>query len=56
MTNMTLLAPLSNKIIHTSKVLITATGLKGQLHFGSREKRVVPVMAIVQAGVAILGT
>ena len=35
---------------------MTATGLKGQLHFGSREKRAVPVMAILQAGVATGGT
>ena len=35
---------------------MTATGLKGQLHFGCREKRVVIVMAIVQAGAAIGGT
>ena len=54
--NMTLLALLPNKIIHTSKRLVTATGLKGQLHFGSREKRVVPVMVIVQAGAAIGAT
>ena len=33
---------------------MTATGLKGQLHFGSREKRAVPVMVILQA--AISGT
>ena len=32
---------------------MTATGLKGQLHFGSREKRAVPVMAILQAGAAM---
>ena len=30
--------------------------MKGQLHFGSREKRAVPVMAILQAGAAIGGT
>ena len=54
--NITLLALLPNKIIQTSKGLVTATGLKGQLHFGSREKRVVLVMAIVQAGTAIGGT
>ena len=30
--------------------------MKGQLHFGSREKRVVPVMVILQAGAAIGGT
>ena len=54
--NMTLPALLPNEIIQTSKGLATATGLKGQLHFGSREKRVVPVMAILQAGVAIGGT
>ena len=36
--------------------LVTATGMKGQLHFGSREKRAVPVMAILQAGAAIGGT
>ena len=54
--NMTLMALLPNKFIQTSKGLVTATGLKGQLHFGSREKRVVPVMAIVQAGAAIGGT
>ena len=53
---MTLLALLPNKIIQTSKGLATATGLKGQLHFGSREKRAVPVMAIIQAGSAIEGT
>ena len=29
--------------------------MKGQLHFGSREKRAVPVMAILQAGAAIGG-
>ena len=44
--NVTLPALLLNKIIQTSKGLVTATGLKGQLHFGSREKRAVPVMAI----------
>ena len=31
----------------------TATGIKGQLHFGSKEKRAIPVMAILQAGAAI---
>ena len=30
--------------------------MKGQLHFGSREKRAIPVMAILQAGTAIGGT
>ena len=30
--------------------------MKGQLHFGSREKRAVPVMAILQAGSTIGGT
>ena len=35
---------------------MTATGLKGQLQIGSREKRAVPVMAILQAGAAIEGT
>ena len=53
--NMTLLALLSNKIIQTSSGLATATGLKWQLHFGSRGKRAVPVMAILQAA-AIGGT
>ena len=53
---MTLLALLLNKIIQTSKGPVTARGLKGQLHFGSREKRAVPVMAILQAGAAIGGT
>ena len=52
---MTLLALLLNKIIQTSKGLATTTGLKGQLHFGSREKRSVPVMVIIQAGTAIGG-
>ena len=47
---------LLNKIIQTSKGPVTATGLTGQLHFGSREKRAVPVMAILQAGVVIGGT
>ena len=54
--NETLPALLLNKIIHTSKGPATATGLNGQLHFGSREKRAVPVMAILQAGAAIGGT
>ena len=54
--NVTLLDLLPNKIIQTSKGPMTATGLKGQLHFGSREKRAVPVMAILQAGTAIGGT
>ena len=53
---MTLLALLPNKFIQTSKGPVTATGLKGQLHFGSREKRAVPVMALVKAGAAIGGT
>ena len=35
---------------------MTATGTKGQLHFGSREKRAIPVLAILQAGIAIGGT
>ena len=35
---------------------MTATGIKGQLHFGSRVKRAVPVMEILQAGVIIGGT
>ena len=54
--NETLPALLLNKIIQTSKGLEAATGMKGQLHFGSREKRAVPVMAILQAGEAIGGT
>ena len=54
--NITLLALLPNKIIQTLKGPVTTTGLKGQLHFGSREKRAIPVMAIVQAGAAIGGT
>ena len=53
--NGTLLALLPNKIIQTSKGTVTATG-KGQFHFGSREKRAIPVMAILQAGAAIGGT
>ena len=54
--NETLLPLLPNKIIQTSKGLATATGMKGQLHFGSREKRAVPVTAILQAGAAIGAT
>ena len=54
--NRTLLALLPNKIIKTSKGLVTTTGMKGQLHFGSREKRANPVIAILQAGAAIGGT
>ena len=30
--------------------------MKEQLHFGSREKRAIPVIAILQAGAAIGGT
>ena len=51
-----LLALLPNKIIQISKGPLTATGMKGQLHFGSREKRAVPVIVILQAGAAIGGT
>ena len=54
--NRTLPVLLLNKIIQTSKGLVTTTGIKGQLHFGSREKRAIPVMAILQAGAAIGGT
>ena len=53
---MTLPALLPNKIIQMSNGPVTATGLKGQLHFGSREKRAVLVMAILQAGATIGGT
>ena len=35
---------------------MTTTGTKGQLHFGSREKRAISVMVILQAGAAIGGT
>ena len=35
---------------------MTATGVKGQLDFGSREKRAIPVMVILQAGAVIGGT
>ena len=51
--NVILLALLPNKIVQTLKGPVTAIGLKGQLYFGSREKRAVPVMAILQAGAAI---
>ena len=51
--NETLPAPLPNKIIQTSKGPVTTTGMKGKLHFGSRGKRAVPVMVILQAGAAI---
>ena len=54
--NGTLLTLLLNKIIQTPKGPVTATGMKGQLHFGSREKRAVPAMVILQAGAAIGGT
>ena len=54
--NGTLLALLPNKIIQRSKGLVTTKGMKGQLHFGSREKRAIPVMAIIQVGAAIGGT
>ena len=54
--NETLPALLPNKIIQTSKGPAIATGTKGQLHFSSRNKRAVLVMAILQAGAAIGGT
>ena len=44
--NKTLLTLLPNKIVQTLKVLATATGQKAQLHFSSRQKRAVPIMAI----------
>ena len=49
-------ALLCNKIIQTSKGLVNATGIKGQLQFGFGEKKTIPVMAILQAGAAIGGT
>ena len=54
--NRTLPALLPIKIIQISKGPATTTGRKGQLHFGSREKRAIPVMVILQAGAAIGGT
>ena len=54
--NETLLALLPIKIIHASKGPVTTTGIKGQLHFGSRQKRAIPVMAILQGGAATGGT
>ena len=30
--------------------------MKGKLHFGSREKRAIPVMSVLQVGAAIGGT
>ena len=54
--NSTLPALLPNKIIQTSKGPVIATGINGQLHFGSRQKRAIPVLAILQAGAAIGGT
>ena len=42
--------------MQTLKGPATATGMNAQLVFGSREKRAVPVMAILQAGAAIGGT
>ena len=54
--NITLPVLLPNKTIQTSKGLATATGIKEQLHFGSRQKRAIPVMVILQAGAAIGGT
>ena len=35
---------------------MTTTDIKGQLHFGSRQKRAIPVIVILQAGAAIGGT
>ena len=54
--NKTLPALLPSKIIQTLKGPATATGRNAQLHFGSREKRAVPIMAILQAGTVIGGT
>ena len=54
--NRILPAHLLNKIIQTSKEPATATGMKGQLHFGSGEKTAIPVMVILQAGATIGGT
>ena len=48
--NGTLPALLPNKIIQTSKGPVTTTGSKGQFHFGSRQKRAMPVMVILQTG------
>ena len=40
--NDTLPVPLPNKIIQTSKGLVTTTGRNVQLHFGFRDKRAIP--------------
>ena len=50
--NETLPVLLPNKIVQTLKGPVTATGINAQLHFGSRDKRAVPLMAILQAGAA----
>ena len=44
------------KVDYLSKGPVTTTGMKGQLHLGSREKRAIPVMVILKAGAAIGGT
>ena len=54
--NETLPVLLPNKIIQMLKGPATATGQNVQLHFSSRQKRAVPVMAILKAGAAIGGT
>ena len=48
--NETLPALLLNKIIQTSKGPVTATGMKGWLHFGFREERAVPVWRYYKQG------
>ena len=44
------------KIKDLEQRIPTTTGIKGQLHYGFREKRAIPVMVILQAGAAIGGT
>ena len=51
--NKTLVVLLPNKIVQTLKGPVTAAGQNAQLHFGFRQKRAVPIMAILQAGAAI---
>ena len=51
--NKTLPTLLPNEIIPTLKGMVTSTGTKGQFHFGSRKKRAIPVIVILQAGAAI---
>ena len=53
--NVTLLALLSNKIVQDSRGPVTSSDKTGHKEYGTRNKRAIPLLAIVQGTAAIGG-